>query len=264
MTAPRNPDALIPAFLEEGISEIPEWYLDAVRRDVRRTRQLVVVGPFRERESFVGIGRIAIGLAAAVVVGIALLNLRPGYGPAGPGPSPTAAGSVTLPPPSTTPPSTTPTGPTEFTSAMYGYTVTMPAGWTISPALLRWDGDGQPGPYAESDSFVGPGELTVWAIAGSFAGDLDAFVQDRIVKNHRDHSDTCPVAVPEVNEPIDIGGKPGTLLGWNCGALINEAVTIRGGVAYEFVFRDLAIEVATDPADRALFESILDSVEFPN
>jgi hypothetical protein len=42
--------------------------------------------------------------------------------------------------------------------------------------------------------------------------------------------------------------------------LINQAVTVHKGVAYSFVFRDLAIKAATDPADGRLFQSILQSV----
>ena len=72
------------------------------------------------------------------------------------------------------------------------------------------------------------------------------------------------MATPEVNEPIDIGGQPGVFLAWNCGAVINNAVTVRAGVGYVFTLRDLSIRAATDPADLALFRSIFDSVKFPN
>jgi hypothetical protein len=147
---------------------------------------------------------------------------------------------------------------------MYGYTVTIPAGWLAAPAVLRWDGTKSSGPDAESDKFAGPAQLTSWAIAGPFSGDLAAFVTDRIAANARDHSDTCPRATPEINEPLQIGGQPWVLLGWNCGAVINQALTFRAGVAYVFTFRDLGVRAATDPADRALFMSILDSVELPN
>jgi hypothetical protein len=150
-----------------------------------------------------------------------------------------------------------------FTSPVYGYTVLVPAGWTSASAILRWDGTKQPGPDAETDQFVGPGDLTAWAFAGPFSGDLTAFVADRIAATARDHSDTCPVAEPELNEPLQIGGQPWVLLGWNCGALINTAVTVRAGVAYTFNFRDLGVRAATEPDDRAIFLSMLDSVELP-
>ena len=150
-----------------------------------------------------------------------------------------------------------------FTSPLYDYSVTVPAGWISAPAILRWDGIKHPGPEAETDQFVGPGDLTAWAFAGPFTGELTAFVADRIVANARDHSDTCPVAEPEIDEALQIGGRSWVLLGWNCGALINTAVTVRAGVAYTFTFRDLDVRAATDPVDRAIFLSMLDSVELP-
>jgi hypothetical protein len=157
-----------------------------------------------------------------------------------------------------------PTGPTVFSSRLYGYTVTVPAGWIPATALLRWDGTGQPGPGAESDQFDGPGNLSAWAFGGPFSGDLADFVTDRIAANARDHADTCPLDAPELRESLRIGGQQWVLLGWDCGALINQAVTVRAGMAYAFTFRDFGIRAASDFADRAIFRSILDSVELPD
>ncbi|TME13466.1 MAG: hypothetical protein E6I65_00915 [Chloroflexi bacterium] len=262
MTASRDPDARIAAFFESSQPDLPDRTFNVVRRDIHRTRQLVVIGPWREPTSF-GNGAFVAATAAVVAVAIVLLNLRPIVGPGGvpsPAPTPTVAPSPAV----SSTAAASPTGPTVFTSPMYGYTVTIPAGWLAAPALLRWDGIKQPGPDAEADKFAGPEQLTAWAFAGPFSGDLAAFVTDRITANARDHSDTCPRATPEINEPLPIGGQAWVLLGWNCGALINNAVTVRAGVAYEFAYRDLGIEAATDPADRALFQSILNSVELPN
>jgi hypothetical protein len=262
MTAPRDPEARIAAFFEASQPELPDRTFDAVRGEIHRTRQLVAIGPWRQPTSFAGFGFVG-ATAAVLAVALVLLNLRPGGGPGGvptPAPSPTVAPS----PAASASAAASPSGPTVFTSAMYGYTVTIPAGWLAAPAALRWDGTKSSGPDAESDKFAGPAQLTSWAIAGPFSGDLAAFVTDRIIANARDHSDTCPVAEPEINEPLQIGPQPWVLLGWNCGAVINQALTLRAGVAYVFTFRDLGVRAATDPADRALFLSILDSVELPN
>ena len=261
MTAPRDPDARIAAFFEASQPELPDRTFDAIHRDVHRTRQLIVVGPFREPDLILG-GRFAAAAVVVLAVGIALLNLRPAVGPGG---APMPAVTPTVVPSPTVSPSVaaSPSGPTVFTSPLYGYTVTVPAGWISGPAMLRWDGTKQPGPDADADKFVGPERLTAWAFAGPFSGDLAAFVADRIAATARDHADTCPVAEPEINEPLEIGGQQWVLLGWNCGALINYAVTVRGGIAYGFVFRDLAVEAASDPDDRALFMSILRSIELP-
>jgi hypothetical protein len=263
MTAPRDPDARVAAFFEAIQPDLPDRAFDAVRRDIQRTRQRVVVGPWRQPGALRDARYLA---AAAVVVALAfgLLSLRPAGGPGGvptPAPSPTGpAPSATVSPSA----GASPAGPTVFTSTLYGYTVTVPGGWLTAPGVIRWDGIKQPGPDAETDKFVGPDQLMAWAFAGPFGGELASLVSDRIAANARDHADTCPGAVPEINEPLRIGGQPWVLLGWNCGALINQAVTIRAGVAYAFTFRDLGINAATNPVDRALFLSILDSIELPN
>lgn len=260
MTALRDPDARVAVFFEASQPDLPDRNFDAVRREIHRTRQLIVIGPLREPDSILG-ARFVAAAVVVLAVGIAFLNLRPVVGPGGvPSPAPTPV----VPSPTVSPSAVaSPSGPTVFTSPLYGYTVTIPAGWTAAPAMLRWDGTKQPGPDAETDKFAGSKSLSVWAFAGPFSGDLAAFVADRIVATARDHSNTCPVADPEINEPLQIGGQQWVLLGWNCGALINYAVTVRAGVAYEFAFRDLAIKAATDPVDRALFQSMLESIELP-
>jgi hypothetical protein len=261
MSAPRDRDARIAAFFEARQPDLPDRTFDAVRHDIHRTRQLVVIGPLREPDSIFG-ARFAVAATVMLAVGIALLNLRPIIGPGGvptPSPTPTVVASPTVSPSA----AASPSGPTVFTSPLYAYTVTVPAGWIAAPALLRWDGTRQSGPDAESDKFGGPKSLSAWGYAGPFSGDLAGFVTDRIAANARDHADTCPVDALEINEPLQIGGQPWVLLGWNCGALINQAVTVRAGVAYAFNFRDLAVKAAADPADRAILQSILDSVELP-
>lgn len=261
MTTPRERDDRIAAFFEGRQPDLPDRTFDAVRRDIHRTRQLIVIGRVREPDPLLG-ARFVAAAVVVLAVGIAFLNLRPVVEPGG---VPSSAGAPAVVPSPTVSPSAaaSPSGPTVFTSPLYSYTVTLPAGWISAPAILRWDGTRQPGPDAESDIFDGPEELSAWGFAGPFSGALAAFVSDRIAATARDHSDTCPVAEPEINEPLQIGGQRWVLLGWNCGALINTAVTVRAGVAYAFTFRDFAVHAATDPADRAIFRSILDSIELP-
>jgi hypothetical protein len=102
----------------------------------------------------------------------------------------------------------------------------------------------------------------VFAHAAPETVDLDRFVKDNIAWTVRDHGDTCPAKRPETTEPIEIGDEPGMLLSWNCGILINQALAIRDRTGYVFVLRDTAVPAASDPADRALFQGILDSVTF--
>jgi hypothetical protein len=171
---------------------------------------------------------------------------------------PSIAGATETPAPSVA------ATPSSFTSPLYGYTLTLPAGWRATAAVLPWDGRARSShDEPDVDKFVGPVNATAWAFAGSISLDLAGFVQDRIAANARDHGDTCP-ATPEVNEPIQIDGEPGVLLGWNCGLLINEAVTVHRGTGFAMVMRDFYVHAATDLADRALLEDLLNSISFPS
>ena len=262
MTAARDRDARIAAFFDAHQPDLPDRAFEAVRRDIHRTRQLIVIGPLREPDSMLG-GRFVVAAVVVLAVGIAFLNLRPVVGPGG-APMPTATPTVVPSPSVSASAAASPSGPTVFTSPLYGYNIALPGGWTVGPARIRWDGASAPGDdFSSVDRFVGPERLSAWGFAGPFSGELGAFVSDRIAATARDHSDTCPVAEPEINEPLQIGGQPWVLLGWNCGALINTAVTVRAGVAYAFTFRDLAVVAASDPDDRALFLSFLGSIELP-
>lgn len=97
MTTPRDPDRLIRAFLDEGPTDLADRSYDAVRADIERTRQRVVIGPWREPRMN-NIVKIAIALAAVVVVAVVGYQLLPGTGGVGGGPSPTPSPAPTLSP----------------------------------------------------------------------------------------------------------------------------------------------------------------------
>lgn len=161
-------------------------------------------------------------------------------------------------------PATPVPGSITFTSTTYHYSLLLPPGWKTVQASGAWDGKGV-GPSHEdprADVFDGP-VVTAWAAAGPSTKDLAGSVADIIAGNAAEHGDTCP-ATPDIQEPITIGGQPGTLIGWNCGILINVAVTVRGGVLYQFAQRDTAVHAATDPTDKAVFVTLVSTVKFPN
>jgi hypothetical protein len=98
MTARRDPDRLIQAFLDEGQAELPDRAYDAVRAEIDQTRQRVVIGPWRV-PNMSNIGRFAMAAAAVLVVavvGVFFLS-RPG-GVGGPQPSPTPTQNQTSSP----------------------------------------------------------------------------------------------------------------------------------------------------------------------
>lgn len=150
-----------------------------------------------------------------------------------------------------------------FTSKTYGYSLTVPAGWTATEASSKWDGNGMPGHLEpEDDLFNSPTGQIAWGIAAPTTKDLPGYVADRIAANYADHGDTCPAA-PAVQEPIEVGGQAGSFVAWDCGLLINLAVTAHKGTGYQFVLRDQNVHAATDAADRAVFAALLRSVRFP-
>lgn len=159
-------------------------------------------------------------------------------------------------------PSSPPAGSATFTSETYGYSLALPSGWTSVQASASWDGKGAPGSDdAVVDQFIGPAAASSWAYAAPTTKGLAAYATATIEATVEDHADTCP-ATPDARHPIEIGGRPGTLLAWNCGILINQAVTVDNGVGYFFGLRDLSVQAATDAADRKLFFELLKSAEF--
>jgi len=154
--------------------------------------------------------------------------------------------------------------PTTFTSSTYGYSLLVPAGWHAIQATAAWDGKGAPAhDVPQADQFIGPAAASSWLFAAPTTKNLAARVKETIAANFAVHGDTCP-AVPEAQDEITIGGEPGVLIAYNCGILINIAVGVHKGMAYVFGFRDPAVQAATDPADRATFLKLLESVNYPD
>lgn len=175
--------------------------------------------------------------------------------------APTSIAATPVASPSSVP---TPALPVAFASRVYGYSIVVPGGWAVGSAVLPWDAASSPGhtdPVV--DKFASPSDVSAFAFAGPVTVDLAGFVEDTIAWTVRDHGDTCPATAPEKIEPIEIGGEPGMLLSWNCGILINDAVLVREGTGFVLVMRDPSVAAATDPADRAILEVLLDSITFP-
>ena len=123
MSVPRDPDRLIRAFLDEGRTDLPTATYDTVRSDIERTRQRVVIGPWRE-PAMSTLARFGIAVAAVLIVAILGLGLSRStdQGPAGVSPSPGL--------------SPTPASPSP-TPAAYAWPGPLPAG-TYTTSLV-WD-----------------------------------------------------------------------------------------------------------------------------
>ena len=90
MTAPHNTDRLIRAFLIEGQTDLPDRAFDAVRGDIHRTRQRVVIGPWREPRRST-LARVAIAAAAIAAIGLAWVNFGQPQRGVGNQPAPSAS-----------------------------------------------------------------------------------------------------------------------------------------------------------------------------
>jgi hypothetical protein len=248
MSQQRNPDPLIAAYfaertVAERTQELPDRVYKAVRNDIHRTRQRLVLGRWQEPDARVLARALPLAATILLVVSLGLLNalvLGPGAGPT---------------------PSRGPT-PSAFRSPLYHYSILVPPGWTATSATVRWDGVSAPSLGPNVDELAGP-HLIVLGYAGPYAGNLTAFVQDQIAASARDHSDTCPSNALQLNQPTTIGGQPGVLLGLNCGARIDQVVTVHDGVGYAFTIRDAAFSSTLDATDFGSVQSMLDSVIFP-
>lgn len=83
MTAHRDPDRLIRAFLMEGQTELADPVFDAVRDRIEQTPQRAVIGPWRTpiMNRFVRIGLAAIAVVVVAVVGYQYLGSSNTGGP---------------------------------------------------------------------------------------------------------------------------------------------------------------------------------------
>jgi hypothetical protein len=197
------------------------------------------------------VARAAAIVGVALVVGACTSRSTPAS------PSPSAAATV-----ATSAEASASAVPTAFTSTTYGYALMVPAGWTTVQATAAWDGSGAPfSGDAVADQFIGPATASAWGFAAPTTEDLAGYVDERIAATATAASATCSPA-PESQDPIDIGGEPGMLLSWNCGILINLAVTVHDGTGYVYGLRDPSVHAATDAEDRAIFEELLSSVQF--
>ncbi len=208
MTASRDPDKLIAAFLDEGQTDLPDRVFDAVRHDIQRTRQRVVIGPWRVPNMNM-FARVAIAAAAVVAIGFAWVNFGPSR--AGPGvgaqPTPTPTPSPQpLPDAGALAPGTYwLNGDPEVTNGtpVPRIAVTMPAGWTADGDLLlkNYAPDLNPGELDASDAGAGP-SLVAWQISGTF---VDPCTNHTLVK---------PTPGPGIDALADaLAHQPGTTAG---------------------------------------------------
>jgi hypothetical protein len=215
MTSPREPDRLIQAFLDDGPTELPMRTYDNVRDHIDRTRQRVVIGPWRE-PSMNTIVRAAAAIAAVLVLAFGASQLLPsssGVGTGPPSPSPTA--------PSTASPSAsgavlpTPSPVTLTVPAPYPATIT----FQVRPGWRLWGAEGEAGQgwYKESPDPPGMG-FTFWTAKEVFAepcGGGFTTVDPPVGPTVDDLADVLikqPATIVNADRPITVDGYSGRFL----------------------------------------------------
>jgi hypothetical protein len=143
MNAPRDPDLLVRAFLNEGQTELADQVYDVVRATIEHRRQRAVVGPWRMpniMNKFVPIGVGAAAVVVALVIGAQMLGSP---APVGVGATATATPSPAAEPTAIASPSGAalgglPEGPfvVETGEGLPPITATIPGpGWTFDAAF---------------------------------------------------------------------------------------------------------------------------------
>jgi hypothetical protein len=135
MTARRDPESLIQAYLEDGPTELADRSYDAVRAEIDHKRQRVVIGPWRI-PSMNNVSRFAIaGVAVLVVVlgGAYLIPKLGGIG--GPGASPTPSARAGTPVTEGALAAGTYYADESRVLNVASLTFTLPAGWSAGPVL---------------------------------------------------------------------------------------------------------------------------------
>ncbi len=216
MSAHRDPDRLIHAFVLEGAEQLHDQVYDAVRAEIEQKRQRAVFGPWRMPDIMNKL--VPIGLGTAAVVAILVVGAQQ-FGPASGGagaappsatPSPTAAPTPT-PEPSAAAPSASasaglPVGSSHVLIDQGGVrgTVTVPApGWSgDGGVLIKNDSGADPPDGAGMITFTGEdlyvyGDPCKWSTTRSEtpATTVDALVAALSGQASRDATEPVDITV---------------------------------------------------------------------
>jgi hypothetical protein len=235
MSPHNDVDRVLEDWLTEGPSHLSDRAIGRINSQLQHTpqrRHAWLPGREHMNRFALALGSAAVIVVAAVLaLGLFVNNANPNVGGAA-SPTPTAASSAT-------PAAAT---PVVFTSTLYPYSITLPAGWVTTPARAQWDGTSAPifnDPVV--DAFGPVGDVGAFVSVAPTTSSLAAWAADGIATNERWHAvdSGCPNGqTPDSVESITIGGQPGTLVGFKNCFFVNLAFTVVNGYGYRFGFRD--------------------------
>ena len=269
MTARRDPDSLIDAFLQEGADQLHDQVYDAVRSSIEHRRQRAVIGPWRmpTLNKIVPATVGAVAVVAVLLVGAQLLRSSTpatvGGGPiatltalptAAPTAVPTAAPTTT---PTSAPAPSAPALTQTYTSRMNGFSMSYPAGWVARAATEPWTDRPGAAQYADPgvDVLQDPNpDSNLFLYISSRA--VGKSTPGAWIAGHVAASEGCTPT-----ESITVDGASGVFS--NTCALVFVTTAARGyriALYTPTAGEHAALDVA--PYDRSWFEAVLATVRF--
>ena len=260
--SPRDPDAILAAWMEEGPRQLPESTRRAIAVGLRPTRQTrrVLDAPWRPN-AMSPIARFAVATAAIVIVaGGAFYLLSPGNEsvvgpPAAASRLPSAAPTVA---PSAAPDvSASPNAWRTFTSARFQYRMEVPAGWVHSLPVDDLPDNLFPGEEAQfADRWDEPVLRTPYLIVSVFQPERKS-IADWMERRVTQLTAGCDASDPF---EISIAGTTGERRSATC--LAGYATEIVTFVIAERVYTIESSAIAEDAATgRAVLDHVLETFE---
>jgi hypothetical protein len=268
MNQPRDLDALIATWLDDGPVDLPDETRRAIAVGLRtqpRARQVAILGG----SAMFALNRIA--AAAAIVLAVValsafLLSNRVG----GPGAAPTPFASVapsSTPPPSPSPsiaPSSSPSsfgtaGWITFSSSRYGYDIKIPAAWTATAkqSTRQWSlkVDQYDWLTSAADSFGPDPHVTGFAVDVPAGTSNDAWIASYYGPDAKGSPDPCQ-HVPTDLATKQVDGHPVAF--WD--ELPNG--DCEGTSAFVFMGNRVNVFFVGRAAQHPLFEALMSTVKF--
>jgi hypothetical protein len=251
MTLQRDPERLIHDFVLEGAERLPDPVYDAIRAQIERRPQRVVIGPWRLPTASANAKFAAAAVAVIAIGALGLAVLRPGTSP-GVGGRPTDSPSISSPP-SAAPSASTAAPPAltnVFTSERYGFSMMYPAGWVPRPATEAWTTSVPDFGSTAGDIVHDPvlGSRLWIAVASQLIGESTPgeWAAEKMALD-----DGCPAS-----EPIAVDGATGLLGAGNC----TRAAVTTDGRGY-FIRLYTSGDDISSVYDGAWFEELLATVQ---
>jgi hypothetical protein len=266
MNQTREPDAIIATWLDDGPIDLPDETRRAIVVGLRtqpRARRMAILGG----SSMSPINRLVAAAAIVLAVGglsAFVLSNRAG-GPGGIA-NPSAAPSAVPSSSQSATASFNTAGWVKFSSARYGYSISIPADWTAQQSDRQWSlaVDQKDWLTTAADALIGPGgpgigsrgpRFTVFAVDLPAGMSSDAWIAQYFGSDAKGSPDPC------TNRPVDLGTK--TVDG-HPAAIWTEVSTADCGGTAAFVFvnnRAYAFSIWLD-GQEPMFEALLSTVTF--